>query len=358
MVSPRRVLITGVSRFIGASLVRVLETSDEIEFVGGVDVKDPPFEFERAEFIRADIRNPLIRRVLASIQADTVVHTDLVSTPHSAGGRTAQKERNVIGTLQLLGACQKAEYVEKVVVRSSTAIYGIDPTAPSLLTEGQSNRIQPEKGYSKDVADAESFARDFGRRRPDITLTILRMTNVIGPKTDSSMSQFFSLPLIPMALGYDPRLQFVHEDDELEVLRRAVVEKHPGVYNVAGDGVVYLSQAIRLARRLPLPLIAPLARVGADLLRAAGVVDFSSDQISLILHGRVVDNTRLKNVFGYRPKFSTINSLRDFVESKDFEAAGPRPLIQWERDLYEFLIRSARDRIRTPSRQRAVEGRQ
>ena len=60
-------------------------------------------------------------------------------------------------------------------------------------------------------------------------------------------------------LGFDPRLQFCHEDDATEVLLRAATESHPGVYNVAGDGVVYLSQCIRLSGRIPVSLPTPVA---------------------------------------------------------------------------------------------------
>lgn len=355
-MSPRRVLITGVSRSLGASVARALEASPQVEYIAGVDLSDPPADLERTEFIRADIRNPLIRRILTSARADTVVHTDLVSTPVFAGGRAAQKERNVIGTMQLLGACQRADHVRKVVVRSSTAIYGIDPAAPSLLTEEMSSRIQPDHGYSKDVMDAETFARDFGRRRSDVSVTILRMTNVVGPKSDSNMTQLFSLPLVPMALGFDPRLQFLHEEDEIEVLERAILHDHPGVFNVAGDGVVYLSQAIRIARRLPLPVVAPLAQVAGDLLRTAGLIDFPTDQINLLMHGRVVDNTRLKTVFGYQPKFSTVEAFRDFVSVRGSQTAGPRIITEWERDLYDFLIRSTGERLGRSPHPRAVYG--
>ena len=57
--------------------------------------------------------------------------------------------------------------------------------------------------------------------------------------------------------GRDPRLQFVHVDDALEVLHRSVVEDHPGTYNVAGAGVLTLSQAIRRAGRVAVPVLEP-----------------------------------------------------------------------------------------------------
>lgn len=335
----RRVLITGVSTFLGASLARALEASDEVDHIAGVDLSPPALELKRTEYIRADIRSPLIHRVLKATDVDTVVHADLTSSPVRVGGRSAQKELNVIGTMQLLGACQRIEKIRKVVVRSSTAVYGNDPTDPSIIKEDWSHRVTPDHGYSKDVFDAETFARDFGRRRPDVVLTVLRMANVVGPTASTNLTQFFSLPIVPTALGFDPRLQMLHEQDAVEVLMQSVIEDHPGVFNVAADGVLYLSQAIRLAKRLPLPIIAPLAVIVGDLLRRFNVIDFSTDQINLIVHGRVVDNNRLKKVFGYEPFHTTAEAFGAFIESRAGEASGP--LIDWEKELYGFIGRGS-----------------
>jgi UDP-glucose 4-epimerase len=334
---PRRVLITGVASFLGSALAKALESSNEISYIAGVDLSEPALDLNRTEFIKADIRNPLIRRVLVSSEVDTVVHTGLASTPSRIGGRVAQKERNVIGTLQLLAAAQRIERLRKVIVRSSTAVYGIDASAPSILSEDWSSRLQPERGYSSDVVEAETYARDLTRRRKDVEVTILRMTNIVGPTADTNMTQFFSLPAIPTALGFDPRLQLLHEDDAIEVLMRAVLEEHPGIFNVAADGVIYLSQAIRLARRLPVPIVAPLIQIVGDALRSTGMVDFPTDQMNLIVHGKVVDNTRLKTVFGYEPKFSTLEAFKDFIAARSSTARGPKALTDWEAGLYSFV---------------------
>lgn len=344
----RRVLITGISSFLGASLARALEAEGDVDYVGGAGLDEPPVGLERTEFIKADIRSPLIHRVLTSTEVDTVVHADLTSKPMLVGGRMAQKERNVIGTMQLLGACQRVERVKKVVFRSSTAVYGAEPGDPSILREEWSDRAHVGSGYAKDVADAETFARDFGRRRPEVLLTVLRMANVVGPTAETNMTQLFSLPLVPTALGFDPRLQMLHEDDAIEVLRRAVVEDHPGVFNVAADGVIYLSQAIRLARRLPLPIIAPLGIVAGDLFRKLGLIDFPTDQIGLLVHGRVVDTTRLRTVLGFEPKYSTVEAFRDFLAARGSAPAGPRQLAEWERELYALLIRKSGERFGEP----------
>ena len=86
----------------------------------------------RAEFVRADIRNPLIAKVISQASVDTVVHASLAANPASSGGRMAMKEMNVIGTMQLLAACQKAPSVRRVVLKSTTAVYGASPPRPRL----------------------------------------------------------------------------------------------------------------------------------------------------------------------------------------------------------------------------------
>jgi UDP-glucose 4-epimerase len=246
---PRRVLITGVSRFLGGRLATMLQADPDIEKVIGVDTVPPRGDLGRTEFVRADIRNPLIGKVIATTEVDTVVHLNVIATPLTAGGRAAMKEINVIGTMQLLAACQKAPSVRKLVVKSTTAVYGSSPKDPALFTEDMEPRSLPRSGYAKDAVEVEGYVRGFGRRRPDVEISVLRFTNYIGPRIDSSLTHYFSLPLVPTVFGFDPRLQFIHEDDATEVLRIATTEDRPGIYNVGGAGVLLLSQAIRRAGR-------------------------------------------------------------------------------------------------------------
>src|SRR2546427_5605080 len=273
----QRVLITGISRFLGGKLAQRLERDPEVEYIVGVDLDEPEVDLDRTEFVRADIRNPLIVKVLQAAEVDTVVHLAIVTTPTRVGGRAAMKELNVIGAMQLFAACQKAERVKKLVMKSTTAVYGADPRDPAIFTEVMSARSVPRMGYSKDSIEIEQYARDFGRRRPDVDVSILRFANFIGPDIETTLTRYFSLPVIPNAMGYDPRIQLVHEDDAVEVLYRAVREAHPGIYNVAGDGAVYLSQATRLLGKPAVTLLLPLVTPVANILRGAGPCDVSYD---------------------------------------------------------------------------------
>lgn len=338
MEERRRILITGVSRFLGLRLAKRFENDDSVEKVIGVDVEEPPVPIDNFEFVRVDIRSPLIARVLSACECDTLVHTNISSTPSVLGGRSQMKENNVIGTMQLLAAAQRTESLRTVVVRSSTAIYGSGPGEPSLLPEDHAAHQVELSGYAKDCADAETYARDFGRRRPDVDLVILRTQNVIGPTVRTNIAQYLSLPLVPTALGYDPRLQLLHEVDAVEALHRAVVAGTRGIFNIAADGVVYLSKAIRLLGRVQVPLMVAAATPVASALRSLNAVDFPTDQLRLLLFGRVVNTRRAKDTLGFAPRFSTEAALIDFRDHRSLE---PEPVTtshpSWERELLQYL---------------------
>ena len=341
----RRVLITGVSRFLGLRLAKRLEEDDDVELVIGVDLQEPPLPVKKMDFVRVDIRNPLIARVLETTKADTLIHTNIASSPGRLGGRSQMKENNVIGTMQLFAAAQRADRLQRVVMKSSTAIYGSSPGDPSLLPEDHASRQVDLTGYGKDCAEAEQYARDFGRRRTDVDLIILRTQNVVGPTVKTSMTDYLSLPVMPTALGFDPRLQFLHEQDAVESLYAALKSQETGIYNIAADGVVYLSQAIRQLQRLELPILLPAATTAANLLRRFGVIDFPTDQLKLMLFGRVVDTRRARDRLAFEPAFTTAETLQDFRDHRNHEkVVEPHGRPTWERELFEYLRQQTEQR--------------
>ena len=334
----RRVMITGVSRFLGLRLAKRLEEDDSVETIVGVDVEEPPIRIDKLEFVRADIGNPLIARVLEATKVDALVHTNITSSPARLGGRFEMKENNVIGTMQLLAAAQRGTQLRKVVMKSSTAVYGSGPAEPSLIPEDHAASQVDLHGYGKDCAEAETYVRDFGRRRRDVQLVILRTQNVIGPTVRTSIMEYLSLPVVPTALGYDPRLQLLHEEDAVDACYTALRGDAQGIFNIAADGVVYLSKAIRLLGRVELPLVLPAAQSVGGLVRRFGLVDFPIDQLRLILFGRVVDTRRVKEKLGFTPRFTTEEAIKDFHRHRDGDLsseAADRPI--WERELSDYL---------------------
>ena len=316
---PRVVLVTGVSRYLGTRLASRLAADPTVERVIGVDTVPPRPEalaaLGRTEFVRADIRNPLIAKVIASSEVDTVVHMNVIATPLGAGGRTAMKEINVIGTMQLLAACQKAPSMRRLVVKSTTAVYGSSPRDPALFTEDVEPRSLPKSGYAKDAVEVEGYVRGFGRRRPDVCLSLLRFTNFVGATIETPLTRYFSLPVVPTVWGFDPRIQLCHEDDGIEVLQRCAAEDHPGIFNVGGRGVLLLSQAVRRVGRPSFPVPAPAVSFVARAFRRAGLVDFSPEQMRYLEHGRVADVSRLQAELGWGPR-PTAQAFDDFVQAQ------------------------------------------
>ncbi|ETK34486.1 NAD-dependent epimerase/dehydratase family protein [Microbispora sp. ATCC PTA-5024] len=324
----RTVLVTGVSRHIGARVASALAADPEIHRVIGVDTAPPPSAtlddgalLGRTEFVRVDLRSPDVARVIRAADIDTVVHLSLVSGPSHS--RTAMKEHNVIGAMQLLAACQRSDTVRRVVIRSTTAVYGSSPHAPAVFTEDTEPVDGARSGYEKDAFEIEGYVRGFARRRPDVSTTVLRFANFMGPGVDSPLTRYFSQPVLPTVLGFDPRLQFVHEDDAVEVLHRLAGEDHQGVFNVAGDGVLLLSQCARRAGRPVVPLPSPAFGLLGGLARGAGLVDFSPEQIALMSHGRAVDTGRIAAELGWRPKYTTAAAFDDFLASRGASPALP-----------------------------------
>jgi UDP-glucose 4-epimerase len=290
---PRVVLVTGVSRYLGGQVAERLAADPRIERVIGLESGEPA-------------------KVMVNEGVEAVVHLDIASAATTiTGGRGAQKELNVIGTMQLLAACQQAPDLKKIVVRSSTAAYGASFRDPAVFTEDAEPREIPRGGFARDVLDIEGYVRGFRRRRPDVAATVLRFAPLIGLTANTSLTRYFNSPLVPTVLGRDPRLQFVHIEDALEILHRAVLERHAGTYNVAGAGVITLSQAVRRAGRIAVPLPEPaMSAIG----RSGGAgTNFSLDQLDLFVHGRVVDTTRLTEEFAYTPRPTPV-AFADFLQ--------------------------------------------
>lgn len=310
------VLVTGVSRYLGGRFAQQLSTMPGISRVIGVDVVPPPHDIGSTEFVRADIRNPMIAKVIARAEVDTVVHMNVIATPLSAGGRVSMKEINVIGTMQLLAACQKAPSLRRLVVKSTAAVYGSSPRDPVMFTEDMGAKVLPKAGWGKDSVEVEGYVRGFSRRRPDVDVAVLRLANFIGPGVRTALTDYFELPVIPTVLGFDPRLQFVHEDDGLHALRLATVGDVTGVVNVAGDGVLTVQQAVAMTGRPNVPVPSAMVTAVAHAVRRAGRADFPDDQVRFLSYGRGMDTTRMRALLHLEPRFGSREAFADYVTGR------------------------------------------
>ena len=312
-MSGRRVLITGVATRLGTELARRLERDPSVEYIAGLDVRPPRARLERTDFIDADIRSPVIGKLIPQCEVDTVVHNQIVRQPGGGIAPRAMHDINVIGTLQLLAACEQSPSIKAVVVRGSAGIYGAEPAAPQFYTEEMALLYPLRTRFQRDVGEIENYFEGYSRRHPEVVCTMLRYQPSLGPGTDSQVTRYLSAPLVPTFLGFDPRLQFVHEADGLEALLAAIRNPVRGAVNVAAPGTIGLTKMLRLAGKVSVPIPARTFAMSVNAGRRIGMPSISPDFRRLLRFGRAVDITRLVDEVGYTPRYSATAAVEDYV---------------------------------------------
>ncbi|MBN8867490.1 MAG: NAD-dependent epimerase/dehydratase family protein [Solirubrobacterales bacterium] len=313
----RRVLVTGLSTYWGGRLAAALESNPEIEAIIGVDPREPTRELTRTEYVKVGVEHGLIEKIVRAARIDTVVDTRMmVDSVRGPDGRRPDSihENNVMGTLNILAACSAAgSPVRKLVFKSSAHWYGCAQDDPAYFTEDMSRRYEPTNRIERDIVEAEAAVADFRDKHPGVTVSVLRFANVLGAEVDTSHVQFFALPAVPMIAGFDPRYQFVDEVDVVHALEHVVVRDVPGVYNVAGDGVLTLSETISLLGKKPLPVIPPWGTsLAMSAMRRLGVT-LPSEMVNQLRFGRGIDNRAFKAT-GFHFRYTsreTVLHLRD-----------------------------------------------
>jgi UDP-glucose 4-epimerase len=320
-VAGRRVLITGVGSYLGTLLATRLEREADVEAVVGLDMREPRRPLGRTELIRADIRDPSIAPLIVGAEVDTVVHNSIVRQPGPGMSSRAMHDINVIGSLQLLSACGQSPSIRAIVIRGSAGIYGAEPHAPQFFGEEMTRMFPLRNRFQRDVAEIENYFETYSRRHPQVTCTMLRYQPAIGPSLHTQITRYLSQPACPTYLGFDPRIQLVHEDDALDSLVAAIKRPVRGAVNVAARGTIGLARMIRTAHRPPLPIAGPLFGPVIGAGRRLGFDSYSDDFRRLLRYGRGVDITRLEREVGHRPRYSTTEALEDWVGSRERAAA-------------------------------------
>ena len=333
-----RVLVTGISSFWGGRLAQALERDPAVEVIVGVSPEDPTCELERTEYVRVGTQHALLRRIVQAAQIDTVVDSRLIVDSTTASARAAH-EANVIGTMNILAACSGPDSpVRKFVFKSTAHYYGCEQDDPAYFTERMQRPHPPRTRLERDIVEAEKAVTSFAERNRGVTVTTLRFVNGLGPDLKTAHASLFSLPVLPSILGFDPRYQFIHEDDIVGVLEHAVREDLPGVYNAAGDGVLVLSEVASLLGKQLAPVLPPWGTgLALGALKRIGL-RIPPEMVSQMRFGRGVDNRKLKAA-GVPLRYTTRETVQAFAEHLRVAAikrdAGEP--YRYEREVEEFL---------------------
>jgi UDP-glucose 4-epimerase len=302
----RSIAISGATTFLGRQLVAQLANVDSVSRVVIVDMANPDTANPKTCFYAMDLTQPgvdaRLSEVLQAERVDTFVHLAFLESPIHATAWAHEYERS--GTLQVLRACHK-QRVTKLVVVSSALVYGPHRDNPNFIREDRPLRGIHGSTFVADKVDVETQVEQWRIAHPNSVVTVLRMALLIGSHVDNFATRFLSRALAPTVLGYDPLVQFTHELDALAALELAVERDVAGVFNIASDGVLRLSSAIRLAGHLPIPVPYAVLRRVAGLLWLAKLCEAPAQFVSLLRHLCVVDTERARRELGFRARFTS-----------------------------------------------------
>jgi UDP-glucose 4-epimerase len=335
-----RVLVTGLGTFWGGRVAQALEADPEVDVIVGLDRHEPTVELERTEYVRSDESYSILARIVKAAKIDTIVHTFLVVDSTQMRSR-AMHEINVIGTMNLAAAASApGSTVRNVIVKSSTLVYGAAAEDPTWFSEETRRSHSPRHPVERSLIEVEGYVRDFAVDNPHVTVSLLRFANVLGPTISTPIAKALSLPMVPQLFGFDPRIQFVHEDDVVRAILYVLDRKVQGIYNVAGDGLLPWSEVAALCGKRNFPLFPwgtsllsrPLSRIGIDL---------PPELIDLLTFGRGVDNRRLKRA-GFAYEHTSAGAVEAFVKALRLRrtVGEPDSSYQYERDVEQFFRHS------------------
>ena len=334
-----RILLTGIGTFFGSRLAQTLEKDPAVDLILALDTREPVLPLEQTEFVRADSSFSILERIVKATRVDTIVHTHLIVDSTKDSGR-ALHEVNVIGTLNLLAAAGAAgSTVRKVVLKSSTLGYGSNFEDPYFFRETMARTKAPRTRVERSLLEVGDVVRDFSEDNPHVTVTKLRFANVLGEHLDTPLARMLRLPVVPEVFGFDPRLQFVHEDDVTGALAYATRHDVPGIFNVAGDGTMPWSEVCSVVgkRRVPFPPV--LTGLAAEPLRLLRVVDLPPEVLVLLRYGRGVDTSAFREA-GFRYEYTTAGAVDSFARALRLQTTVGQPEYRYERDVENFFRHS------------------
>ncbi|HYD10795.1 MAG TPA: hypothetical protein VEA78_11900, partial [Acidimicrobiales bacterium] len=176
-----------------------------------------------------------------------------------------------------------------------------------------------------------------------VAVSLLRFSNVLGPDITTPLSSALELPVVPSVLGFDPRLQFIHEDDVIRALLFVLRQEQSGIYNVAGDGALPWSEVAAICGKRVVPLISPyVSELSTFLPRRLGLFDLPQETVDLLKFGRAVDTRRIKRA-GFELQYTTAGAIESFwqaVRLRRTVGADGGPGYVYERDVENFFRHS------------------
>jgi UDP-glucose 4-epimerase len=322
----RRVLVTGATGYLGRTVVDALATrnaaSGDPECLVATDVREVPPAERRAgvDYLALDVRDAGLAGVLVRHRIGTVVHLAAIVTPGPASNRALEYSVDVLGTRNVLEACVAAG-VRRIVVTSSGAAYGYHADNPACLTEDHPVRGNEAFAYSHHKRLVEELLAQYRCEHPALEQVVFRVGTILGETTRNQITALFERPRLLAIRGSASPFVFVWDRDVAGAIEHAVYDGPPGIYNVAGDGALSITEIAARLGKPCLTLPPGLVRAALAVLHPLGLSRYGPEQVDFLRYRPVLDNRRLKERFGYVPRLSSAEVFELFRKARGL---GPR----------------------------------
>ena len=317
-----RIAITGTASHLGARVLRRLVESRGADGVVAVDIAAPPTTLQGVRHRMVDLTLPGADQRLVDVfreeHVDTVFHAAFFTSPRRDAAYSHELES--IGTLHLAAAAAAAG-VRHLVLRSFTAVYGARGHNPNFLTEERRPDAQSRLSWVRDKAEAEEHAFSFSRRYPGLGVTVLRFATVLGPGVHTFYTRIFSKRVVPVVLGYDPLMQFLHPDDALAAVDAALARGPSGVVNVVPSATMSLLTALHLSDKLTVAVPHVAAYPLAELWWGSGLGEAPGGFIDFARYLFVADGEKARRELDFTPRHSSRDALMAYLEYRYPETA-------------------------------------
>ncbi|MGC8928482.1 MAG: NAD-dependent epimerase/dehydratase family protein [Myxococcota bacterium] len=313
----KKVAITGAFGFIGSHLIPLLDSDSRYSKIVALDIKSPPFFAKKLSYYNVDLTAPSaeaeLSRILKREKVDTVLHLAFLSNPVSNIEWVHELES--VGTFKLLNVCSNSE-IKRLIMWSTTMVYGAYPDNPNYLTEEHKRRGCPGFSFVQDKLEAEKAVIDFAQKNADFRYTILRTCTIVGPTVDNIFTSLFSRNYVPVVMGYDPLMQFIHEVDVIDVFKFVLDRDVVGEVNVAADGVLPISEILRLGNIAPIPIPYFIFKNVISFLWNGQLIRFPAGFINYMKYVWNVENEKLTKRIGFTPKYSSLEAIKNYLGTR------------------------------------------
>jgi len=320
-VTLRRTAVTGIASLLGSRVLRRLAEVRPPESLVAIDIAAPPDALgvrHRALDFTEPASDQRLLEILREEEVETVVHAAFFTSPRRDSGYAHELES--IGTLNLLAAAAAAG-VERVIVRSFTAVYGARGHNPNFLTEDHALQPEPRLAWVRDKLEAEQHAVSFARRYPGMPITVLRFAPLFGPGVHTFYTRIFDHRVVPLLMGYDPLVQLLHPDDAVDAFVAAIEQAPGGAFNVVPTRPIPLLTAYHLAAKIPVFVPHPVAYAAADLMWAAGLGAAPGAFVDYVRYLFVADGEKARRRLGFVARHSSRDALTAYLRYRHPHAA-------------------------------------